>query len=224
MTTRETNLPRLSDCQIGIDHPYYLVYRPLHSALALAAQYATGDLLDVGCGNRPYQSMFEGKIASYTGCDIVQSSEQNVDVICDVSTLPFPSDSFQTVLSTQVIEHVADTEKLIDEEFRVLASGGHLILAAPMYWYLHEEPHDFFRFTKYGLRYVLEKAGFQIVRIFPNGGKWAVLGQVVVHTLEGGRFYRTPIIRASNRLFAWLDDKKFNDISTLNYVVVAQKP
>lgn len=223
MTTREAKLARLSDYQVDIAHPYYLVYRPLNKALALASEYADSNLLDIGCGNKPYEAMFTDRVTSYMGCDIVQSSDNKADVVCEVIELPFASETFRTVLSTQVIEHVAETQRLIDEAYRVLAKGGHFILAGPMYWHLHEEPYDFFRFTKYGLRYILEKAGFEIVRILPNGGKWAVLGQVFVHTLEGSRLYRKPLIRWSNKLFAWLDAKKFNEISTLNYVVVAVK-
>lgn len=223
MTTRESNLTRLTSYEVDIAHPYYLVYAPLNKALALAAEYAHFNLLDIGCGNKPYEKMFADRITSYTGCDVVQSSENKADVVCEVSELPFASETFLTVLSTQVIEHVAETQKMVDEAYRVLAKDGHLILAGPMYWHLHEEPHDFFRFTKYGLRFILEKAGFEIVRILPNGGKWAVLGQVFVHTLEGSRFYRKRLIRLSNMLFAWLDEKKFNDVSTLNYVAVAIK-
>jgi ubiquinone/menaquinone biosynthesis C-methylase UbiE len=64
------------------------------------------------------------------------------------------------VLSTQVLEHVADPLSVLAEFFRVLKPDGRLWLTAPFVWYLHEEPYDYYRFTSHGLRFLLERAGF----------------------------------------------------------------
>ncbi len=219
---REQNLPRLIDYSTNTSDAYFLEYRAINSALLRVAEQVQGVLLDIGCGNKPYQRLFSC-VTRYIGCDMVQSSQNKVDVITVATELPFSSESFDSVLCTQVIEHVEDPEALYFEACRVLKPGGHLILSGPMYWHLHEEPYDFFRFTKYGLRYLSEKTGFEVIEIIPNGGKWAVLGQVLIHTIQNTWLDRKPLVSVTNRIFAWLDDRYYNDFNTLNYVVIARR-
>jgi SAM-dependent methyltransferase len=221
---RMEGLERLNDYQLDINHPYYLHYRTLFADLSKASLFAKGRLLDIGCGNKPYEKMFGGRITEYLGCDVIQSSDKRVDIICPATLIPLEDASVNTVLCTQVIEHVADHRGLVQEAHRLLRAGGVLILSGPMYWPLHEEPYDFFRFTKYGFRYLLEDAGFVIDTVESNGGKWALCGQVLIHTLEGSRLHRRRIIKLINRVFAYFDDRRRNCINTMNYVVVAHKP
>ncbi|MEI9956305.1 MAG: class I SAM-dependent methyltransferase [Ferruginibacter sp.] len=102
------------------------------------------------------------KITDYTGCDIIQSDLQKVDILCEANKIPLADNTFDTVFSTQTIEHVADHQGVINEAYRLLKPGGAIIVSAPLYWHLHEEPYDFFRFTKYGFEYIFNKAGFEI--------------------------------------------------------------
>jgi SAM-dependent methyltransferase len=223
----QSGIPRLNDLNIDISNPSYQVYRHLIEGLNLAlSANARGCLLDIGCGNKPYQPLVEGLVREYVGCDVVQSSDQCVDVICPATKLAFEEQAFDTVLCTQVIEHIDDHSALLSEIFRVLRPGGKLVLSGPMYWPLHEEPHDYFRFTEYGFEYLLCKAGFEVVSISRNGGKWALCGQVVIHTLEGTRLYTKLAIKLVNRIFAFLQDRHANrsDWNTMNYVVVAKRP
>ncbi len=205
------------------DH-YYLVYKPLIRDLEFAVKKYGGErVLDIGCGNKPYEGMFQGIAKEYVGCDVVQSDQSRVDVICEATKIPLPDSSFDTVFSTQVIEHVEDHQALVREAFRLLKPGGHFIVSGPMYWHLHEEPYDFFRFTKHGFKYILEKNGFNVMEILSNGGKWALMGQVIIHTMPARmvriRFFRTMV----NRIFSYLDKKYLNEFSTMNYVVVGKK-
>ncbi|HTB33100.1 MAG TPA: class I SAM-dependent methyltransferase, partial [Bacteroidia bacterium] len=164
---REENLDRFSDYnKVDISDHYYLVYKPLIRDLEYAVKkYAGEKVLDLGCGNKPYEGMFQGIAKEYIGCDVVQSSMNKVDVICEATKIPLPDASFDTVFSTQVIEHVDDHQALVKEAFRLLKPGGHFIVSGPMYWHLHEEPYDYFRFTKYGFKYILEKNGFSVAEI-----------------------------------------------------------
>src|ERR1043166_5749551 len=164
MEERPEKLARLDCCKTGVTDPYYLVYRKLFPDLEAAAANAHGALLDIGCGNKPYESMFTGRISSYTGCDVVQSSDERVDVLCPATAIPLADGSFQTVLRTQVIEHVADHGLLLQEAYRLLAPNGVLILSAPLYWPPHEQPHDYFRFTEFGLSHLLLKAGYEKIQ------------------------------------------------------------
>lgn len=235
---REAGLERLKGIYIPKDHVFYLHYKSYHEDLAAAfKEYAAGKLFDIGCGNKPYYDIVAPFIEEYSGCDIVQSSNQCVDILCPANNIPLPNNSFNTVISTQTIEHVEDHQGLLNEAFRLLKTNGHLILSGPLYWPLHEEPYDFFRFTKHGFTYILEKAGFEVVSIKSNGGKWSVAGQALIHALvpdiyTGKGFRRKTLkkifkliggVRTINRLFAYLDDTNTDYTNTMNYVVVARK-
>jgi len=222
---REDNLDRLSDyINIPKSDYYYLVYKPLIRDLAVCLKkFAKGRVLDIGCGNKPYEGMFKKLITEYVGSDIIQSSLNKVDYICEATKIPLPNASFDTIFSTQAIEHVADHQALVNEAYRLVKPGGYLILSGPMYWHLHEEPYDYFRFTKHGFRYILEKAGFTNLEIIANGGKWATLGQVILHTLPRRLTNIRMARRIHNWFFAYLDKNFFNEFNTMNYVAVGKK-
>jgi len=223
VNSREERLARLSSVRLKTADAYYLHYRSLFSDLNKAAVHAHGKLLDIGCGNKPFAEMFKSLVTEHIGCDIVQSSDCRADVVCLATQLPFRDATFGTVLLTQVIEHVADHQTLLREAYRVLQNGGVLILSGPMYWPLHEEPYDFFRFTEHGFRFLLESIGFTVTEIVNNGGKWALCGQVLVHTISNTRLAREIVIRGINRIFAYLDDRRPARNNPMNYVVVAKK-
>ena len=154
----------------------------------------------------------------------MQSSEKRVDVLTDASNIALQSETFETVFSTQTIEHVEEPKLLCREAFRLLKKDGCFIVAGPMYWHLHEEPFDFYRFTKHGFRHLLESVGFEVVEIHSNGGKWAMLGLVLIHTLQDKMLKHQKILRQTNRFFGYMDKRYFDDFNTSNYVVVARKP
>jgi len=234
----EENLDRLSSFEIPIDRTDYLVYKSYHSDLfECLKKYSKGRLLDVGCGNKPYAQIINNLVDEYLGCDIVQSSEQKVDILCNATEIQEPNESFDTILSTQAIEHIAEHQLVINESYRLLKFGGFLILSGPMYWPLHEEPYDFFRFTKYGFRHILNKAGFSIIEERSNGGKWALCGQALIHALypdlnkhnsikwKGLRFliFLLGGVKGLNKLFINMDERYTDNTNTMNYVFVAQK-
>ncbi len=202
----------------------YLEHHFFHESLRYAIQkYAKGNLIDIGCGNKPYESLLIEKIDTYIGCDIVQSSENKVDVIAPANQIPLDANQFDTAFSTQTIEHVGDCQGLVNEAFRLLKPGGYFIVSGPMYWPLHEEPYDFYRFTKHGFKHLFDQAGFQTVEIIPNGGKWALLGQVIFHTLPSWILLPKIFKIIINKFFAWIDKKYFDPVNTMNYVAIAQK-
>ena len=220
---RDVRLPRLASLALDTSHPWFLHYRSLFADLQKTVPFARGRMLDIGCGNKPFEGMFKGCVNPHFGCDVVQSSESRADVICTATELPFKDESYATVIVTQVIEHVGDHETMLREAFRVLQDNGVLILSGPMYWPLHEEPYDFFRFTEHGFRFLLEKAGFRIIQITNNGGKWATCGQVIIHTIANTRLSRGFVIRGINLVFAYLDDRYSTRDNPMNYVVVGRK-
>jgi SAM-dependent methyltransferase len=233
---RAENLSRLSDINISKFDAYYLHYKYLHRDLSAAIKkYAAGNVLDIGCGNKPYEKMFEGKIEKYTGCDIIQSNLNKVDILCEANKIPIEDAAFETVFSTQTIEHVADHQGLVNEAYRLLKPGGHFIVSGPFTWPLHEEPYDYFRFTKHGFRHIIEKAGFEVVEINSNGGIWVATATSIIHAfsltssknffIRSARFifFKLRLCWLVNTFFGWLERVDSNTRNTLNYVVIAKK-
>src|SRR5262245_519699 len=120
-------------------------------------------VIDVGCGQSPYRSLV-AHFPHYIGLDAPghPDSGDSPDVLADAGELPFRSASADLVLCTEVIEHVTDPVRLLFEAHRVLKPGGSLILSAPFTWHLHDEPHDYWRFTEFGLRLLVERPGFRV--------------------------------------------------------------
>lgn len=229
---------RLSEPKTSLNRFDYLVHHYLFRDLKVAIHnYASGLLLDIGCGNKPYRKWMLEKDCTITGCDIEQSSEKLVDILCPATDIPLPNETFNTVFSSQVLEHVPDHGKMLDECYRLLKPGGYLIVSAPMFWEHHESPYDYFRFTRYGFAHLLVSRGFEVELIKANGGKWALLGQAklcnynsffVRHKSMVARFFRflyfaLQIKVMVNLAYRWLDKIDYDDNSTLNFVVVARK-
>jgi len=141
----------------------------LRGALQRNAGHVRGRLLDVGCGGKPYADLF-GQVDRYVGIDVLPSGGGQQDVYASGLQLPFAAGVFDTVLSTEVLEHVPEPSQLIGEAYRVLRPGGCLVLTTPQTWGLHQIPHDYYRYTPFGLRYLAEKNGFTVLRLEPTTG------------------------------------------------------
>jgi SAM-dependent methyltransferase len=156
--------------------PDWLLQRHLDRDLSAAlASFATGRVLDVGCGGRPYEGRLPAG-ARYVGVDAPASRASHPDSWALAESLPFAAGRFDLVLCTQVLEHLPDPAAATEEMARVLRPGGVLVLTAPQTWCLHEEPFDYFRFTRYGLGQLARDAGLEPVEVRRQGGFWAVAG------------------------------------------------
>lgn len=201
-----------------------------------------GSLLDVGCGRKPYVSLFP-RIDKHIGIDIPTSMHglSQVDVAGSILFLPFTNDFFDNVLCTEVLEHVPEPLMALREMWRVAKPGGILLLTVPLSEQLHEEPYDFYRFTKYVLDYILRKSDWQVLRKYERGGTWLELGyrfssflyssigakQSASGILEPRSLLGPPIVVACTivQLIAAILDKVWRfPLSTIGYGVVAQKP
>jgi SAM-dependent methyltransferase len=144
-------------------NPFFLARRSLWAEMTGLAPMAHGRLLDVGCGSEPYRALFE--VAEYVGLEIdsPESRRRGVaDAYYDGGRFPFDAACFDTVLCNQVLEHVFKPDDFIAEIQRVLAPGGRLILTVPFVWDEHEQPHDYARYSSFGLRALLERHGFAV--------------------------------------------------------------
>ena len=171
-----------------------LVNRIGDRALAAAvAAHARGRLIDIGCGVKPYREMLAPHVSEHVGVDHVdtQHDASNVDLFGTAYEIPTEDATFDTALCTAVLEHLEEPERAIRECFRVLKPGGRAIYTVPFIWHLHEEPRDFFRYSKYGLQYLFGKAGFEVVEVNALSGFWVTFGQLFVYNIY--RFNRGPL-------------------------------
>lgn len=160
---------------------------------AAAPDYLHGRLIDIGCGRKPYRELLAPFVSEHVGVDHEESmhGSDEVDLMGSAYAIPAPDGSFDSALCSAVLEHLEEPEAAIRECFRVLREGGTAVFSVPFIWHLHEEPRDFFRFSKHGLHYLFEKAGFEIVAIEPLSGFWVTFGQLFVYNLY--RFNRGPL-------------------------------
>jgi SAM-dependent methyltransferase len=147
---------------------------------AAASLPAGARVLDAGAGTSPYRKLFTG--FAYTSTDWANTPHpegRQADVIAPIDDLPLESESFDCVICTEVIEHVTDPVAALAELRRVLVPGGRAWVTAPFVWEFHEEPYDFYRYTRHGLRSVLERAGFADVEVTPFGGCFSTVAQLL---------------------------------------------
>jgi SAM-dependent methyltransferase len=161
-----------------------LQYSLLINDLKMVAPRTHGRLLDVGCGEKPYEYIFRPYVTEYIGVEYTptfagtQTSARSTkpDFFYDGKTLPFESRSFDTVISLQVLEHTPDPQPLLNEMARVVKKDGLILVSVPFSFRLHEEPNDYFRYTLHGLRSMFDVAGLAVDEIRPQGDLWSVLG------------------------------------------------
>lgn len=134
-------------------------------------------LLDGGAGNCKYPHFFPQ--ARTVALDLAPQRKRRygeLDVAGNLYMMPFKTGVFDAVINVEVLEHLREPLDALKEMFRVLRPGGRLILIAPQGWEEHGAPNDYFRFTKFGLRYLFEKTGFRVVSIEPLGGYFWYVG------------------------------------------------
>jgi len=137
-------------------------------------------VIDVGAGDAPYRELFDHH--QYLTSDWEHSLHEElpaVDIQAPATSLPVEDESFDAVLFTQVLEHLAEPGAALTELLRVLRRGGRLYLTAPLVWELHELPYDYYRYTSAGLRHLLERAGFSDIEVEPRNDCFSTLAQLM---------------------------------------------
>jgi len=190
-------------------------------------------MVDIGCGEKPYAPLFAPYVKRHIGVDHADSyhCDEEVDVCANAYDTTLPDDFADTVLSTAVLEHLERPRDAMREIQRILRPGGHLILTAPLFWHLHEEPRDFFRYTSHGLKYLLEEAGLQPVEIKPLSGFIVTFCQAWCYFLRSSflnrRLFRLPtrFLVFCIQAFGYLTRRwdKSNTFTWM-YLVIARKP
>lgn len=210
----------------------WLAYRIHDEALAQALkEYATGILVDIGCGEKPYAAITKRLVLHHIGIDCVriQHDCMNVDIFSSAYRTAIQSSSVDTVLCTAVLEHLECPEDAILEMCRILKPGGYAIITAPLFWHLHGEPWDFYRYTSHGLKYLLMKGGLDILDIEPLGGFAITFGQELTYWLNRFRsgLVKYPVagIQWGIQMIAYLLNKWDHSFQfTTAWLVIARRP
>lgn len=143
-------------------------------------------MLDAGAGEGSYKSYFAKQ--RYTGTDLAVGDAawdySSLDVLADLTAAPFADGRFDAAINIVTLEHVREPAQVIRELGRVLRPGGKLLLVVPLEWEEHQTPHDFFRYTRYGVQHLLEQAGFDSIDCAPVGGFFRLLARRMLNALQ----------------------------------------
>jgi SAM-dependent methyltransferase len=215
----------------------WLIKKLVNDKIRMHAQLLHGDVVDLGCGARPYVCDILANADRYIGVDWTQTLHGiHADVIADLTKpLPIRSESVDGVVTFEVLEHIAEPALMLSEACRILRPGGVLLLSVPFQWWVHEAPWDFYRYTRHGLEYLLKKAGFGTFDVQPTSGFWSMwilkLNYQLARLVRGPRLLRLlvrslliPIWWAGQAFAPLLDRIWPEDRETAGYFVVAYKP
>lgn len=160
-------------------HPFYFARRNLYKYYKLHSSKLSGNLLDIGCGSKPYKELFN-HCKTYVGLEIETNKNLNeMDFTYDGKTFPFEEGRFDSAICSEVLEHVFEPEIFLKEVNRVLKKDGKVILTLPFFWDEHEQPYDFARYTSFGLKYILEKHNFEILEHNKIGNNLSIISQMI---------------------------------------------
>ena len=162
--------------------PSYLIRRKLFRQVREFANNCSGTVLDFGCGRKPYKFLFS-HCHDYVPVDYVDTKKKYYaygEVLAfDGLRIPLSDASVDDILCTEVLEHVFTPSSVLAELFRVLRPGGTMLITVPFIWEEHDVPHDFARYTRFGIRYLVEQAGFSVMHIRREGDYVQALAQLI---------------------------------------------
>jgi SAM-dependent methyltransferase len=213
--------------------PFHIVHATLEQGLARHRAQIRGRVLDIGCGKKPYRRLFPSA-TYYVGTETNRTFTpgSRADVTALGEALPFAAGAFDAVVCTEVLEHVPEPGDFLREVFRVITPGGVLLLTTPQTWGLHEEPYDFYRYTKYGLAYLFRKVGFEVLEISPTTGTLGTVGQRLSSFFYYGLGGRTRVLKplavvicaGIQLIFATADRLAGRHGDTINWIALGRRP
>ena len=203
----------------------------LYGQIKRHANFIRGRVLDIGAGSfSRYQNLFP--YDEYTKMDVEPG--KNVDVVGKIEKIPFTDETFDSIVCTQVLGDVYNLHEAFDEMYRVLKPNGIILLTESLFDPLHDEPHDFFRFTKHSLKRLAEDAGFKVKILEQRGGHWSIMAQFKarywIERLHANNKWFVRIFSFGLKLLgSWAifldrhDDSHANRMFTHGYILIAQK-
>ena len=164
---------RLNEDTVGTDTYWWIALQnaAFYSDMRpIIEKYVRGRTLDIGAGRLAWRELLKKHSTSYLSADLTRE-HPDLDLTFDATgSYPFEDESFDTIYCCSVLEHAREPWRAFSEMWRVLAPGGVAIVSVPFVFYLHGQPHDYYRFSRYALTYLAERSGFEVVDIVSNGG------------------------------------------------------
>ena len=193
------------------------------------AHHITGNTIDYGAGSAKYKNIITPHTSKYTTFDMIPG--ENIDIVGDAMNPPFPDNTFDTVVSTQMLEHVERPWIVVHEMGRILKPGGICIITAPFLVPYHADPHDFFRYTVQGMESLFTHEAFEIVESGKYGNTPGVISEMIHfsyfshYTKRSGirLWLRDRIMNVIKRVAQFLDGTFQNSTIYANTYVVARK-
>jgi SAM-dependent methyltransferase len=196
--------------------------------------WVSGDLADLGCGNAPLLGAYTKYCDSVLLVDWENSEHPNplLDITLDLNQplAAIDSESLDTVLLSDVLEHIREPAELLAEIWRILRPGGYLVMNVPFTYRLHERPHDYYRYTSYALEYLTTAAGFEVVELSALGGWLEIMADMWGKLFSAARLHVLSAIihRVAVIIYRTPLGRKFAAVSgaiwPLGYGLAARKP
>lgn len=200
-------------------------FQQTREVIRYSLKYILGKTLDLGAGSAKYRDIIKQKTSEYITFDMVE--KEGVDVVGDVLDLSFEDGSFDTVISTQVLEHVERPWIMVREIQRVLKKGGICVLTAPFLVPYHADPNDYFRYTTKGMESLFKNENFEIIECDGYGKVFSVLSEFFhfsfFNPYEKPKIGSCRIIRFVEKIAKFLDKFSRNEIIYTNVYIVAKK-
>jgi len=192
----------------AITQPNYLIRNRLLKNIKTLAPRLKGKLMDFGCGQKPYKALFS--VDDYVGVDFENPGHphlnESIDVFYDGKKLPFTSEYFDSIFSSEVFEHVFNLEEILKELNRVLKTNGMILITCPFAFCEHEVPNDYARYTSFALKHLFAKNGFEIIEQVKTGNSIEAIAQlrlIYLHLHIHSRIKKIPVVRSSFRLIVY---------------------
>lgn len=194
--------------------------------IVYCSKYIKGKTLDFGAGNAKYKNIIKPQTSEYVTFDVIPG--KNINIVGDALNSPFLDKSFDTIVSTQVLEHIEKPWLMVKEIGRILNHNGICILSAPFLVPYHADPNDYFRYTKNGLLSLFKNEGFEVLECESYGKVFTVFSEILHFTFlnpyNGKEFKgKQRIVKMVSSFFSYFDKFSSNQIVYPNVYIIARK-
>jgi SAM-dependent methyltransferase len=183
-------------------NPFYFARKGLSFHVKSMSHLLQGKLLDVGCGQKPYEYLFD--VTEYIGLEVdtpENRATKKAEYFYDGKIFPFQNEEFDSIIANQVFEHVFNPVGFLSEIHRVLKPNGLFLITVPFVWDEHEQPIDYARYSSFGIKQILENHGFEIVEQHKS-----IADVRVIFQLTAAYIYKKMVTQSGvlNLLFTFL--------------------
>jgi len=162
-------------------NPFYIARKGLYKNIFRLSRDLNGNILDIGCGSKPYQKLFHN--TNYFSLELDSNytrKHKSADYYYDGVKMPFENSYFDNLITNQVFEHVFNPDEFLCEVNRILKLGGFFIISVPFVWDEHEQPFDYARYSSFGIEHILRKYGFEIIQHEKSNNGIEAISQLLI--------------------------------------------